>query len=145
MPPPITHRLLHLACPARMAHLPELMALVEQACDEAGAGEQARYAIRLAVEEIAVNVISYGYPDREPGPIELSLAWDEDQMTIVIEDRAACFAPTDAPAPDLDSSWDKRSPGGLGWYLVQAMVDTVQHRHEPANGNRYTLVKRLAS
>lgn len=141
MSPPAA-QLLRITRPAQMAHLPELLALVEEACDAANANGDVRYAVRLAVEEISVNVIDYGYRGRETGPVELVLAWDEERMTIEIADNAACFAPEDAPAPDLESGWEERSIGGLGWHLVRRLVDTVAHRYE--HGNRYTLTKRFA-
>jgi anti-sigma regulatory factor (Ser/Thr protein kinase) len=141
MSPPAA-QLLRITRPAQMAHLPELLALVEEACDAANADGDVRYAVRLAVEEISVNVIDYGYRGREPGPVELVLAWDDERMTIKIADKAACFAPEDAPAPDLESGWEERSIGGLGWHLVRRLVDTVAHRYE--HGNRYTLTKRFA-
>jgi anti-sigma regulatory factor (Ser/Thr protein kinase) len=140
MPP--AAQLLRITRPAEMAYLPELLALVEEACDAANANGDVRYAARLAVEEIAVNVIDYGYRDRAVGPVELVLAWDDERMTIEIADKAACFAPEDAPAPDLESGWEERSIGGLGWHLVRRLVDTVAHRYE--HGNRYTLTKRFA-
>jgi anti-sigma regulatory factor (Ser/Thr protein kinase) len=141
MSPPATQRLC-ITRPAQMAHLPELLALVEEACDAANADGDVRYATRLAVEEIAVNVIDYGYRGRETGPVELVLAWDEERMTIEIADKAACFAPEDAPLPDLESGWEERSIGGLGWHLVRRLVDTLAHHYE--HGNRYTLTKRFA-
>ena len=144
MPPPAV-QMLQLSLPARMDHLAELMALVEQACDAAGADADARYAVRLAVEEISVNVIEYGYRGRAVGPIELELSWDEERITIGIADNAACFAPEDAPPPDLEAGWQERSIGGLGWHLVRGLVDTIAHRYEPGHGNRYTLTRRLAS
>lgn len=137
-------QLLRITRPAQMAHLPELIALVGEACDAANANDDVRYAVRLAVEEISVNVIDYGYRGRAVGPIELVLAWDEERMTIEIADNAACFAPEDAPPPDLESGWEERSIGGLGWHLVRRLVDTIAHRYEPGHGNRYTLTKRFA-
>lgn len=143
--PPSAAQLLRITRPAQMAHLPALLALVEEACDAANANDDVRYAVRLAVEEISVNVIDYGYRGRAVGPIELVLHWDEARMTIEIADNAACFAPEDAPPPDLESGWEERSIGGLGWHLVRRLVDTIAHRHEAGHGNRYTLTKRFAS
>lgn len=140
---PSAAQVLRITRPAQMAYLPELIALVEEACDAARADGDVRYAVRLVVEEISVNVIDYGYRGRAVGPIELALSWDEEQMTIEIADNAACFAPEDAPAPDLVSPWEDRSIGGLGWHLVRRVVDTIAHRYEPGHGNRYTLTKRL--
>lgn len=134
-------QLLRISRPAQMAYLPDLMALVEEACDAAGASDEVRYAVRLAVEEISVNVIHYGYAGRAVGPIELVLAWDEARITVEIADNAACFAPEDAPPPDLESGWEERSIGGLGWHLVRRLIDSVAHRYEPGHGNHYTLVK----
>lgn len=135
---------MHMRCTATMDHLPGLLDLADRACAAASADEAACYAVRLAVEEVVVNVVIYGYEGREPGPVDLRLSWDDERVTIRITDEAGPFSPDDAPAPDLESDWGERAIGGLGWHLVRSMVDELRHRYDPADGNHYTLVKAFA-
>lgn len=128
---------------ARLENLPALLDAAERACERAGTSATDRDAVRLAVEEVSVNIITYGYVDGTPGPITLTFAWDPTQMTIEIEDRARSFSPDTIGAPDLESDWERREPGGLGWHLVRQMVDLVRYRPNRGRGNHVTLVKQI--
>jgi len=128
---------------ARIENLPAVLDFVERSSREAGAGEADVFALKLSVEEACVNVILHGYPAGEPGPIELSLCGEADAVRVTVADRALSFAPDDAPEPDLDSGWEDRRPGGLGWFLIRKMMDAVEYEPLPGGGNRLTLIKRL--
>jgi serine/threonine-protein kinase RsbW len=134
---------MQLATIASMANLPDLLALAERACDAAGVDDETRYRVRLLVEEVCVNVVSHGYPAGQPGPIELDIESTAEWMTIRISDKAETFRPEDAPAPDLESDWQERSAGGLGWHLVRSLSDELHHASVPGGGNRYTMTTRI--
>lgn len=129
---------------ATLDNLPALLDAAEQACLQAGASEDERQAVRLAVEEVSVNVMTHGYADEPPGPITLALDWAQAPLlTIEIIDRARVFDPATVLPPVLDTSWEERPIGGLGWHLVRRMVDEVHYRPEPERGNHLTLVKQI--
>ena len=132
---------MHMRCTATMDRLPEILAFTDKACEAAHACESGCYAVRLAIEEVIVNIVTYGYAGLEPGPIDLHLSWDSTRMRVEIRDEAKAFSPDDVPAPDLESDWDDRPIGGLGWHLVRNMVDELEHHYDPKDGNHYTLVK----
>jgi anti-sigma regulatory factor (Ser/Thr protein kinase) len=127
---------------ARLENLPRFMAFIDEACRSAHADSDTTYALRLAVEEICINLIRYGYKDMAPGPIRLAFASQPDKVTITIHDRARPFDPAHAPPPDLTSDLDRRPIGGLGWYLVKQFVDELDYRTDAALGNVLTLTKR---
>lgn len=128
---------------ATFDNLPALLAVADQACERAGASPEVRDAVRLAVEEVTVNVITHGYVDEPPGPITLEVDWEHCPMTIEIADRARTFNPDSLAAPSLDAAWDERQIGGLGWHLVRQMVDEVRYRPDPERGNHLTLLKQI--
>jgi anti-sigma regulatory factor (Ser/Thr protein kinase) len=140
---PAAHRL-QLTCPAELQRLPELLALADRACAAAGADAAATYGVRLAVEEVVANIIAHGYGHHRRGPVTLTVAWDSHQVRLEIRDLAPRFEPANVPAPDLDSPWESRNPGGIGWALVNQLMDSVEHRYDPATGNQLTLTKDLA-
>ena len=107
--------------------------------------EQAAFALRLAGEEACTNIIQHAYHGVEPGPITLDVRCDDDQLVMRIEDRAPLFIPADVPPPDLTADWQNRRPGGLGWYLIQQLVDSVEHGPMEGGGNRLEIVKKLHS
>lgn len=131
-----------VAFDARLENLHALLGWVERACASAGVGEDAAFPLRLAVEEVAANVIKHGYDGSEPGPIRLAFRADDRSAAVVVEDEAPAFDPADAPAPDLDAGWAERRVGGLGWHLVYQLVDEVRYEALPRRGNRITLIKR---
>ena len=125
-----------------MSDLHALMAWVDDACADAGVGDEAAFAVRLAVEEAFTNIMEHGYAG-EGGPVEVAIDADPGRVRIVLRDEAAAFDPLDAPAPDLDSALEDREPGGLGWHLVRQVMDEVRHQPVAPRGNMLTLVKRL--
>lgn len=125
-----------------MEHLPAVVGFVEQACRDARVGEDVAMAVRLAVEEVFTNIVQHGYPDG-PGPVVIGVATGVKGVTITVRDEGVPFDPAEAPAPDLESGWEERPIGGLGWHLVRQLVDEVHHRHGPGGGNVVTLIKRL--
>jgi two-component system, cell cycle response regulator DivK len=134
---------LEISLPARPESLAPLLAFVERACEGAGVDGEAAFALRLAAEEVCSNVIEHGYAGREPGPLRLRFRREPDAVVLVVEDRAREFDPATAPAADLESGWEERQIGGLGWHLVRRTMDEVRHEPLSGGGNRLTLVKRL--
>lgn len=128
---------------ATFENLPDLLAAADLACESAGASPEVRDAVRLAVEEVSVNVITHGYANEPPGPITLALDWEHCPMTIEIADRAPAFNPDSVPPPAFDGTLETRPIGGLGWHLVRQMVDEVRYRPDPERGNHLTLVKQI--
>lgn len=135
---------LHLACPAELPQLPTLLALADRACSEAGAGMTVAYAVRLAVEEAVANIIAHGYGPTGQGSIDLTIAWNAEHIRVDIRDQAPPFDPAQVPPPDLDSPWETRNPGGIGWALINQLMDSVAHQYHPDTGNHLTLTKDLA-
>jgi anti-sigma regulatory factor (Ser/Thr protein kinase) len=129
---------------ANLDNLPRFMSFIDDACKRAGADEDTVYALRLAVEEVCINLINYGYKGMTPGSIRVSFDQRGDRITVKIRDHARPFDPANSPAPDLTSDADARPIGGLGWYLVKRFVDELDYRSDPRRGNVLTLTKRSA-
>jgi serine/threonine-protein kinase RsbW len=132
---------------ARQAHLEDLRALLDftrDACARLGLDDDATFRIRLAVEEACMNLIEHGYPPGPPGPIELAITGDDDRVVVGIRDRAPPFDPAAVPPPDLAAEWQNRRIGGLGWHLINQVMDEVRYESDAA-GNLLTLVKQRAA
>lgn len=127
--------------PGRLESLAEILDFIDRQCRRSAADPDTAHALRLAVEEICVNVVTHGYRGAEPGPIDLEFRGEPDRIVVSIRDRGRPFSPEDAPAPDLTLGWQDRPIGGLGWYLVHRMIDRVDYRPDPTTGNCVTLTK----
>jgi serine/threonine-protein kinase RsbW len=114
---------------------------IEDACRRAGVERSAAFDLKLAVDEACSNVVEHGYSGMAPGPIRVTFDADQDRVIVAIADRGRAFDPRDAAAPDLDSDWEHRRIGGLGWHLIRRSVDAMEYETSGENGNRLTLVK----
>jgi anti-sigma regulatory factor (Ser/Thr protein kinase) len=114
---------------------------IVQIAAEAGLGEQAAYGLRLAVDEIATNVVVHGY-QVAGGSGELVVKVDQtvEKLTVVLEDTSPPYDPRLTPPPDiLDQEPEKRPSGGLGVYLARQGVDA--YRYDFIDGmNRHTFM-----
>ncbi len=120
-----------------------VLAFVDQTSARFGLEADLASRVRLAVEEIAINVMDYGYAGRAPGPLKVRLVRTPDALKITLEDEAAPFDPASIATPALDVDCDDRSVGGLGWHLVRKVMDQVSHESLAGGGNRVTLIARL--
>jgi len=118
------------------------MRFVDERCASADLRGEGALAVRVAVEEVCENVVKYGYAGREVGPIMVEFTSSSEQVSISIEDEGTQFDPTQLPPADVTSDWKSRRPGGLGWHLVQQLMDDIRYEPVSTGGNRVTLVKR---
>ena len=68
----------------------------------------------LVVEELVVNVLTYGGQQRNTGMVQIQLQEQADQLCIDIYDNGAAFDPLSLAEPDVDADLDSRGVGGLG-------------------------------
>jgi serine/threonine-protein kinase RsbW len=111
---------------------------VAELATEAGLPAGKAYWLRLAVEEIATNIVQHGY--RGHGPVRLTSEIWPDQVRLHIEDRAPEFDPrSHDPAPQLETTPAEREAGGFGLLLALRKLDAFCY--EQADGqNRNTLI-----
>ena len=93
--------------------------------------------LRLAVDEIATNIVVYGYQQSGlSGDIELTAVIDEQRLVLILEDTAREFNPLQKPPPDLTLPLEQRPIGGLGILLAIKSVDKFEYeRVENRNRN----------
>jgi anti-sigma regulatory factor (Ser/Thr protein kinase) len=123
-------------------NLPALSHATEQAMaflTQHGINGQAAYAINLAIEELATNILKYGYDDTAEHFIGLQAEVQPHKVVLVLEDDGHEFNPLQAPPPDLSLSMDEREPGGLGICLVRQFSEHVNYERRDGK-NRLTIM-----
>lgn len=98
-----------------------------QFCERAGIEKQESLKIRLILEELIVNIISYGYSDDKEHEIVIKLQAENNSIKITIEDDAAPFHPFEAEEPDLHLPLEEREPGGHGIHLVKNFSESLSY------------------
>ena len=86
-------------------------------------------ALRLACEEIVMNVTSYAYPEGVDGFLDVTIR-KTDRIEIRFEDGGVPFNPLEQIAPNTKLSWKKRRVGGLGIFLISRKMDDVRYVYE---------------
>ncbi|MFA7229921.1 MAG: ATP-binding protein [Victivallaceae bacterium] len=83
------------------------------------------YAIDLSLEEMATNIIKYGYDDKQKHEITVGLAIGNNQIALTLEDDGHEFNPLDAQEADLTTGLSERQVGGVGILLARSMTDSI--------------------
>jgi anti-sigma regulatory factor (Ser/Thr protein kinase) len=106
--------------------------------------------IILATEEAIVNVISYGYPEKLKGTIEIHCFADgEKGIDITIRDDGIPFNPLEnfdtlhyIPEQHSEHTIEHRKIGGIGRLVIFHIMDNVSY-HRDGNYNVLILQKHL--
>lgn len=93
---------------------------------------RAKYSGGLAIEEMASNIIKYGYDDDREHLIHIRIRVERNLLEIVIEDDGHPFDPTTAPAPDIERIVESRKTGGLGIQLVRRISEKMIYQRDGA-------------
>ena len=108
--------------PAVIDSLDSIRQHIKAVAQEAGLDKKASYNLLVAVDEIATNIILYGYQEAElEGVIDVTTEKTDNFLKVVFEDDSAPFDPTKRELPDeedFDLPLDERPIGGLGIYLT---------------------------
>ena len=102
--------------------------------------EETLFQVRLVLEEVLMNVISYGAGDGAVPHVQLNMAQKDGTLSMEIADNGIAFDPLQLPAPDLDAEIDDRPIGGLGIFLVRELMDSVTYRRD-GDWNRLVVTK----
>lgn len=124
--------------------LPILANYVCWAARKADISIKATYRLRLAVDEIATNIIIHGYTDAgQRGTLHVSAHWDDTYLTIILEDMGISYNPAQASIPEkLNCPVQERPLGGLGIYLALWGVDEFYYKALTDRNRSTFLVKR---
>ncbi len=108
----------------------DLMRLAEQIreLDEYRAmNAKARYVLDLALEEMASNIIKYGFSEGEDRKIEVMIDFDDRELVLTLRDSGHEFNPLEySNLPDGDLL--ERKIGGVGIHLICNMAKKMDYR-----------------
>ena len=132
-----------LTVPGNLESLSSIAQYVINAARLTRLDKKTTYKLRLAVDEIATNIIQHGY--NEPGltgQIICSAQLDYHHLTIALEDWGLAYnSPKHIQPTNLQQPLTERSMGGLGIYLAIQNVDDLQYERM-GDRNRHTFTVR---
>ena len=133
-----------LTVPGKLESLNAIANYVMNAASLAHLDKQTTYKLRLAVDEIATNIIQHGYTEPDlTGQIICSAQLDYHHLKIVLEDWGLAYnSPKHLPPNNLQESLIARPIGGLGIYLAIKNVDDLQYARIGDRNRHSFIVKR---
>jgi len=142
----------------------EILTAILKSPEVASCNLKVTLALRLACEEIVMNITSYAYPEgcasreqngacsdsaeaqpalaegKSDGFLDVDIR-KTDRITIRFEDGGVPFNPLEQQKPDTMLSWRKRRIGGLGIFLVRRKMDDVRYVYE--NGKNILTIEKV--
>ena len=118
-----------LTVPGNLESLSAIAQFVIKAARLARLDEKTTYKLRLAVDEIATNIIQHGYAAAGlTGEITCCAELDDNHLTIALEDWGLAYnSPKHSQPTNLQQPLTQRPMGGLGIYLAIHNVDDFQY------------------
>jgi anti-sigma regulatory factor (Ser/Thr protein kinase) len=108
----------------------------------AGLPQRAIYNLKLAVDEIATNIINYAYDNKHDDfTIAVTASFTRDKLTLILEDTGNPYDPrAHSRKANVDTPLDTRELGGLGIYLALKSVDEFAYEYvDGCNRNSFTM------
>ncbi len=124
----------------------KLVNYVIKAASQAGLNHRATYCLRLAVDEIATNIITYGYQAAGlTGELEVSAVFKPNRLIIELKDSGRPFDPRQVPPPpNLKQPLNKRDAGNLGIFLAMWGVDGFQYEQTRSHNRNIFIMHHTA-
>ena len=130
-----------LRVPAKLEGMDVILAFVSYLLDINGCSTKARTQLRIAVEEVYVNVTLYAYPDGD-GWAEIRGSIEDGVATFTLIDGGRPFDPLAKEDPDTMLSGEDREIGGLGIFMVKNTMDEMEYEYRDGC-NQLMMRKRL--
>jgi len=127
--------------PRAVTSLNALFTFIDGFAGRHGVDAQAASELRLALEELFVNMVKYHPEGREP--ILIRLDRDGDRIRVLLQDFGVdAWDVTAAPPADTTVPLESRNPGGLGMHLVRRVTDDLRYEYRD-RCSTITLTKRV--
>jgi anti-anti-sigma factor len=137
-------RIRELTVTAEENQLSRVRDFVVEACDEAAFSEREASNTKLAVDEACTNIIKHAYDGTGQGEIVVRIEIEPGNLEISLNDQGERFDFAAIQDPDLDEYVETGRKGGLGVFLINRLMDSVQY-HSGDVGNELVLSKRSQS
>ena len=116
---------------AVVENLDEVLGFIDENLDAADCSPKVAMQIRLAAEEIFVNIASYAYqPEKGKAIVRVEITEDPLTVAITFIDHGIPYDPLKKADPDITLSAEERDIGGLGVFLAKKTMDDVTYEYK---------------
>lgn len=110
--------------------LPAIQDMVRETCINAGMSRKNVNAVILAIEEGVTNIIRHAYL-YESGIIRIRTVVFKKRIIFSLIDHGRSFQPDSAGRVDLKKLVESGRKGGLGFYMINKIMDSVEYLSTP--------------
>ncbi len=128
--------LLKFSIPGKPEYVGVVRLAVSSVANRAGFDIEAIEDIKVAVAEACNNAILHGIHDNCCN-YEVVFTLDEKKLTIEIDDNGRGYDTVNYQEPDLSNPKE----GGLGIFIIKALMDEVQINSNTGKGTTITMTK----
>lgn len=126
--------------PSRLESVEEAAAAAQQFAEQSGFGEEARYAIDMAVRESVANAVKHGNLLSETKSVELTFESSDRGLEITVRDFGTGFAVEEIPDPTNPENLLKTN--GRGILFMRSFMDEVEWSNHAGGGMMVKMLKR---
>jgi serine/threonine-protein kinase RsbW len=119
----------------------EVASALDAFCAAERLPEHVAWRLRVAMDEIVANIVTYGQTGTMAGAIDVWFRRIDEVVEVTVADDGPPFDPLARPDPDVTLPLESRQPGGLGIALVKTLMDDVSY--ERTARNVLTIRKRI--
>ncbi len=124
-------------------YLDSIQRTVRESCVAASMSRKDTASVLLAIEEGATNIIRHAYL-YEKGIIRLRIVIYSKLIVFSLIDNGRSFQPDGSGTLDLDRLVESGRKGGLGFYMIQKIMDSVEYI-STAGFNELRLIKHISA
>lgn len=110
-----------------VSQVTELNQFVQSVTEELQLDKALSRRIKLAVEEVAVNIMNYAYLADAKGQVKVEAMANDQRLRFILTDSGRAFDPTAVSRADTTLTVEDRPIGGLGILLVRNLMDIINY------------------
>jgi sigma-B regulation protein RsbU (phosphoserine phosphatase) len=110
-----------------VAQVTELNQFVQSVTEELQFDKALSRRIKLAVEEVVVNIMDYAYVADVKGQVKVEAMANDERLRFILTDSGRAFDPTAVSRADTTLTVEDRPIGGLGILLVRNLMDSINY------------------
>jgi anti-sigma regulatory factor (Ser/Thr protein kinase) len=110
-----------------LSELDRLIDHLEEFCQRFSLPMSTVCQLEVAIEDVFVNTVTYGYNDCSEHQINVTIAYRNESIIVELEDDGIPFNPLCAKVPDIRCPIENRETGGLGIYLTKRLIDDIAY------------------
>jgi serine/threonine-protein kinase RsbW len=138
--PALTEEMTELVLPSRIEAIQDAASAAAEFVNRLGMGEEAAFAVDMAVREAVTNAVLHGNRQDEAKTVEVSFKSSPGEIEITVRDFGEGFDKESVPDPTEPENILKTS--GRGMLFIRTFMDEVEWSRHPAGGTLVRMKKK---